>query len=163
MDKLIFLDIDGVLNNFAMSYSDEYYKLINNISTIRGRLSSTNIKNLNYITDKTGAKIVISSSWRVLSDLDEMRDILANAGVTGEIIGVTPELGSDTLRGNEIHRYIKDNYSVGDYQQKLRYVILDDDSDILYWQRNNFFLCDFFCGLSPGVAYKAVRFLNDID
>ena len=160
-DKLIFLDIDGVLNNSAMNHSTELFNEINSIDTIHGRLSPINIANLNCITDTTDAKIVISSSWRILSDLDEMRDILANAGVTGDIIDFTPELSGDTLRGNEIYRYIKDNYS-WITEKNLRYIILDDDSDMLYWQRNNFFWCDPFCGLSPGVAYKAARFLNGI-
>jgi hypothetical protein len=42
-------------------------------------------------------------------------------------------------------------------------VILDDGTDMLYWQRNNFFWCDPFCGLSPVVAYKAARFLNGVN
>ena len=161
-DKLIFLDIDGVLNNSAMAYSMDFFKLINDIETIHGgaRLSGVNIRNLNQLTDDTGAKIVISSSWRILSDLDELCDILGNAGVTGEIIDETPILSS--LRGNEILQYINDNYS-WEEQEKLKFVILDDDSDMLYWQRNNFFWCDPFCGLSPGIVYKATRFLNGID
>ena len=159
-DKLIFLDIDGTINNSAMNYSMEYYKLINDIGTIHGRLSSINIANLNSITDQTEAKIVISSSWRILYDLPELRDILYDAGVTGEIIGLTPILGANTLRGNEIYKYIKDNYS---YDFEPNYVILDDGTDMLYWQRNNFFWCDPFCGLSPVVAYKAARFLNGVN
>lgn len=162
-DKLIFLDLDGVLNNSAMQISREVWEQVNDIQTHRyDRLSSVNIKSLNDLTDKTGAKIVISSTWRMLYDLDELQDTLYSAGVRGEIIGVTPILGADTIRGNEIYRYIKDNYC-WEVEQKLRYVILDDDSDMLYWQRNNFFWCDPFCGLSPNISYKAARFLNGID
>jgi hypothetical protein len=160
-DKLIFLDIDGTINNLALGTKDPAIrKVFNDIDTIHGKLSSTNIKNLNDLTDKTGAKIVISSSWRILSDVHELRDILYGAGVTGEIIGLTPILGADTLRGNEIYKYIKDNYL---YDSEPNHIILDDDSDMLYWQRNNFFWCDPFCGLSPGVVYKAARFLNGVN
>jgi len=160
-DKLIFLDIDEVLSNHALGTTDPAIrKAFNDIDTIHGKLSSINIANLNSITDQTEAKIVISSSWRILSDLDELRDILYNAGVTGEIIGLTPILGVDTLRGNEIYKYIKDNYP---YDSEPNYIILDDSTDMLYWQRNNFFWCDPFCGLSPAVAYKASRFLNGVN
>jgi hypothetical protein len=160
-DKLIFLDIDEVLSNHALGTTDPAIrKRFNDIDTPGGRLSSINIANLNSITDQTEAKIVISSSWRILYDLPELCDILYDAGVTGEIIGLTPILGANTLRGNEIYKYIKDNYS---YDFEPNYVILDDGTDMLYWQRNNFFWCDPFCGLSPGIAYKAARFLNGVN
>ena len=41
-------------------------------------------------------------------------------------------------------------------------VILDDDSDMLYWQRNHYVQCDGECGLSNGVAYRAIRILRGI-
>lgn len=159
-DKLIFLDIDEVLSNHALGTKDPAIrKIFNDIDTPGGRLSTINIANLNSITDQTGAEIVISSSWRILYDLAELSDILYDAGVTGEIIGLTPILGADTLRGNEIYKYIKDNYP---YDSEPNYIILDDGTDMLYWQRTNFFWCDPFCGLSPAVAYKAARFLNGV-
>ena len=161
IDKLIFLDIDEVLSNHALGATDPAIrKVFNDIDTPGGRLSSINIANLNSITDQTEAKIVISSSWRILYDLDELQNMLYDAGVTGEIIGLTPILGADTLRGNEIYKYIKDNYQ---YDFEPNHIILDDGTDMLYWQRNNFFWCDPFCGLSPGVAYKAARFLNGVN
>ena len=162
MIKLIFLDIDGVLNNGAMHHSKEWHNIINDIKTSHGRLSSINIKNLNKLTTDTGAKIVISSTWRILEDLSTLSKILYDAGVTGEIIGVTPELHQYTVRGNEIKKYLDDNYSGDGNVEPVNYVILDDDSDMLYWQKNQFFWCDPFCGLSPGVAYRAARFLNGV-
>ena len=40
------------------------------------------------------------------------------------------------------------------------YVILDDDSDMLYWQRNNYINVDQYVGLTPKQVYKATRFLT---
>ena len=64
-------------------------------------------------------------------------------------------------RGNEIHQWIDDNReSVGPYYQFTEYVILDDDSDMLYWQRNNFLLVDRFVGLTNGTVFQAKKILN---
>jgi len=43
-----------------------------------------------------------------------------------------------------------------------KYIILDDDSDMLYWQRNNFICIDGGPGLTENVAYKAIRMLNSM-
>ena len=112
MHKIIFLDIDGVLNNTALGTKDkEIWKLFNDIDTDGGRLSSINIKNLNDITDQTGADIVISSTWRILHEFHDLVTILKDAGVTGNIIDYTPGLGGRGIRrGNEIQCYIEDHY-----------------------------------------------------
>lgn len=163
MHKIIFLDIDGVLNNAALGTKDrDIWKLFNDIDTDGGKLSSINIKNLNDITDQTGADIVISSSWRILYDIHELRDILRDAGVTGSVINYTLNLpGRGMKRGNEIQCYIEDHYpfkkGIG---YSVRYAILDDDSDMLYWHRDSFFWCDPDCGLSQNIAYKCINHLG---
>ena len=59
--KVIFLDIDGVLNVISQGH-DEY-----------GSLFHKHFEdNLRYIIEQTGAKIVISSTWR-MSGLSEMQ------------------------------------------------------------------------------------------
>ena len=50
--KVIFLDIDGVLNSDASLMVDD-------------RVEGDLILNLKYIVDKTDAKIILSSSWRL--------------------------------------------------------------------------------------------------
>lgn len=46
-------------------------------------------------------------------------------------------------------------------QKESKYVILDDDSDMLYWQRNNFILIDRFVGLTMGNVFQAKKILNN--
>ena len=163
MNKIIFLDIDGVLNNTALGIkSRDTWRLFNDIDTVGGELSSINIKNLNDITDQTKADIVISSSWRILYDIHELRDILHTAGVTGNIIDFTQNLpGRGIRRGNEIQCYIEDHYpwkkGIG---YDVKYAIFDDDSDVLYWHRDSFFWCDPACGLSQNIAYKVINHLG---
>ena len=46
---------------------------------------------------------------------------------------------------------------------KVKYVILDDDSDMLYWQRNSYFQVDSYSGLTPNLCYRVVNYLNNED
>jgi hypothetical protein len=83
-------------------------------------------------------------------------------GFIGEIIGHTPILGEYTVRGNEILAWIEQNKNlIGKFRHDFNnYVIFDDDSDMLYWQRNNFLLVDGYVGLTPNLCYKAEWILN---
>jgi hypothetical protein len=121
----------------------------------------TSVNNLNNLCDETGAKIVISSTWRH-SGLEYCKDVLEKVGFTGEIIDITPTHES-RLRGLEILDWIKSNEElIGDrYYNFTEYVILDDDSDMLYWQRNNFLLIDRYVGLTMGDVFRAKIILNN--
>ena len=58
--KVIFLDIDGVLN------SDEYVDKVkkSDIQGIERDIDIEKVKLLKRAIDETGAKVVLSSSWR---------------------------------------------------------------------------------------------------
>ena len=58
--KVIFLDIDGVLN------SDEYLDKVKNsdIQGIERDIDVEKVKLLKRAIDETGARVVLSSSWR---------------------------------------------------------------------------------------------------
>lgn len=47
------------------------------------------VKNLKRIIDETGAKIVISSTWR-MSGLQNILDMWHSRNLPGEVIGITP-------------------------------------------------------------------------
>lgn len=161
--KIIFLDIDGVLNHERF-YKERFekrndaYKLERPYSEIDPEC----VNNLNQLVKETQAKIVISSTWRN-SGLKYCEDALKFHGFDGEIIDITPNLRSENcLRGNEILKWTKDNqHLVGDHYNFTEYVILDDDSDMLYWQRNNFLLIDRFVGLTMGDVFRAKKILNN--
>lgn len=133
---VLFLDIDGVLN------SEEYA-----LSLGKGGMLGINpeaVKILDRILDATGAKLVISSSWRVSKDL--LADIRANVG---EYIGVTPRLSG--IRGKEVRAWLKDN-------PVDRYAILDDDSDFFKYQP--LFKTTWKKGLTEEIADKVIEYLN---
>jgi hypothetical protein len=158
--NIIFLDIDGVLN------CDIYFAKEKSEGIIKHPLShicKERVGWLNELCAKTEAKVVLSSTWRY-SGLKYCQDVLKEAGATFEIIDVTPNLrGENCLRGNEILAWVKSNQELLGYEYDSdfkSYAIIDDDSDMLYWQRNNFFQTDTYSGLTPNICYKIKRFFN---
>lgn len=119
--KIIFLDIDGVLNVMSQEF-DDYGQLFNPIF----------VKNLADIIEKTNAKLVISSTWRY-SGLKQMVNMWKYRNLPGEIIGITPDLYKDVDRGDEIKAWLEKNIDKVD-----NYCIIDDDEDMLTEQLNNF-------------------------
>lgn len=161
--KIIFLDIDGVLNHERF-YKERFAKRYEEgaIAYPYSEIDPESVQNLNQLIKDSDAKVVLSSTWRH-SGLEYCLDVLKFHGFEGEIIDVTPDLRSnDCLRGNEILKWMKDNKNlIGDYYNFTEYVILDDDSDMLYWQRNNFLLIDRFVGLTMGDVFRANKILNN--
>ena len=161
--KIIFLDIDGVLN------SDLHYQQVDrNLPYEKKSFNIQLVNNLNSITDKTGAKIVLSSTWRKNRSLDDLKELFKRVGITGELIDKTPVLEFDPVvdmsvpRGCEIQLWINENKNLlsTNILNWKDYVIIDDDSDMLYWHRKNFFQTDRTVGLSPILTYKIINFLK---
>ena len=128
------------------------------------------MKVLNHIIDKTDAKIVISSTWRKGRTLEQLREIFTKVGFTGEIIDKTPSLfyseksgcTNSVPRGCEIEEWMRSKYGYLE-SVNIKYVILDDDSDMLLSQRENYFRVDGYCGITPNLAYRVINFLNRYD
>ena len=131
------------------------------------------IEQLNLLTDKTNAKIVISSTWRMGRTIDELKKLFEEVGIKGEIIGITPHLtfndGYGVERGNEIKRWIDLNCirwwdKIFDEKEKNitleSYVILDDDPDMLLEQKDNFVRTSWRDGLTALHTRKAIKILN---
>jgi hypothetical protein len=78
---------------------------------------------LNRITKSTGAKIVISSTWRFHTDI---YDVLRVSGLQADIVGSTPKnCPTSFTRGQEIEAWLTtSNLPVESF------VILDDDNNI---------------------------------
>lgn len=127
--KIIFLDIDGVLNVIPQGF-DEY----------GGIFHDHFVENLRWIINETGAKLVISSTWR-LSGLKIMQEMWEKRDLPGEVIGITPtsiNVDDENVnsygsvdRGHEIQKWI-DDHGVNSY------CIIDDDPDMLPSQMKNF-------------------------
>ena len=128
--KIIFLDIDGVLVTGDDPKSLKEFALVDGD---RMRHFQPNcVKALNALTDQTGAKIIISSTWRNSHEFPILLKHFKNEGVTGEVIGITPTLrevgGYSVFRGLEIQHWLNKN----DHTPIESFVILDDDSDMCH-------------------------------
>jgi hypothetical protein len=149
--KVIFLDIDGVLNVIEQG-RDEY-----------GQLFHPHLEdNLREVINKTDAKIVVSSTWR-MSGLDIMKEMWEKRNLPGEVIDITPNLKRG-IRGEEIEQWLQGNKNI------TNYCIIDDNDDILESQRNNFVLTsnnidhedcvDLGYGLTKQCAQQVIKILN---
>ena len=123
--KVVFLDIDGVLNStgFLLEARKKSFfeKDVDEIDPTRVAL-------LNKIVEQTGAVIVISSSWRNILCLADLRELLRRRGFTGKVISQTPSLNfPGRVRGDEIQAFLDERRG---WRPVLDFVILDDDSDM---------------------------------
>lgn len=138
MRKLIFLDIDGVLNTNALLRQNIF-------------LCSTRISLLSSFCEDNDIDIVISSSWREIYTLDELRNMLSKEGFvnTDRFIGVTGNIHN--IINNADFISVERGYEIEDWLTKqaisYNYVILDDTSDFLDYQKSRVVLTDFNKGL----------------
>lgn len=147
MNKVLFLDVDGVLNNG--SWAMEMYE--RGVRVFRdGLLFEPSLVQLRRIVDETGAAIVVSSSWRLDPEAyEQLREWLAKYGMV--IHDQTPWVGGD--RGEDITAWF--NRNPGRY----RYVILDDDDD-MGRHLKHLVRTDFNIGLTEEKADECVRRLG---
>lgn len=123
--KVIFLDIDGVLN------SEEFLKNNENEAIDR-----RNVSILKEVIDKTGAVIVMSSGWKFWFDDNMMPkegysqylyDILCEFNI--KIFGKTPDFSTDEIRTNKTFSHVKAKEIIAWLNEQKsvdRYVVLDD-------------------------------------
>ena len=147
--KLIFLDVDGVLN------SDTYWMSLDEEEKYSLRhLDRNAIKKLKRIVDKTGAEIVVSSTWRKFNeDMDVLSDHLYAYGLS--VIGKTPVLYNKE-RGHEITAWFESHPEYKD----ATYVILDDDADMNV-HMDRLVKTDYQYGLTNSKAERAIKMLNE--
>lgn len=161
--KIIFLDIDGVLNhqNFYEGKDPNIIKILQ----LNLHLDPKSVKLLNTICETTGAKVVLSSTWRRHQSLEAAREIFKSKGFNGEIIDKTPDLTKDNpdfIRGNEILKWIKENEALlgTHYRDYKDYVILDDKTFFLYWQKDHLFQINPYTGLTEENVKEIIDFLS---
>jgi len=137
--KVLFLDVDGVLNTSK--------------SRSLNSLSKPRMRRLQRIVEQTGCIVILSSTWRKLPDAARLlKSRLRYRNVY--IRDYTPVL-HNRWRGEEIHAYIEG----ADYKIDV-YAILDDDKDMLEFQLPNFFQTDPDYGLTDEITEKVIQHLN---
>jgi hypothetical protein len=142
--KVIFLDIDGVLNDgFTILGTGKDFPTKDHLDCLRA------------IVDATEAQIVLSSSWRYhKSDFNDAKNALRNVGLA--IMDKTKLLPKG--RGAEISEWLSRHPEVDSY------VILDDHNDsytnFSADQQEHLVLTEFSLGLLQEHVQQAINILN---
>lgn len=170
--KVLFLDIDGVLNSdawyhFARTACRNYQRhkvyignpVDDDIQYIHGNIDDRAVLNLLDIIKQTGCEVVLSSSWRSNKRHENQRiaDVITAKGCPLKFLDVTPRT-LDRHRGFEIIQWLKENE---DKYLIESFCILDDDEhDIPEELRPNFIRVDRNFGLTYIDVANAIDILN---
>lgn len=145
MRKILFLDVDGVLNS-----KETLRKSGGGIVGIDPYLTIL----VHRIVQGTGCEVVLSSSWRHFDKGFE------RVNVAIPLISKTDRCCTG-IRGAEIYKWLTDNIPWQDRKDdNYRYAILDDESDMLLWQRDHFFQTSFDTGITPEIVGRVITHLN---
>lgn len=127
MKRIVFLDIDGVLNDTRFPHSAGKASGSRVIAPGEWKpedhLDPARIARLDTLLVATRAEVVISSSWRNAYKRPKLVALLESRGFKGRVIGQTP-----WLPGHERHVEIK-RWLSQQVPEVERFVILDDDQD----------------------------------
>jgi hypothetical protein len=159
--KILFLDIDGVLNSRETILENHEKRKTGKLDVPISACNCgsdtcwphhTLVGRLNEIISKTGAMVVMSSSWRIGKMVVELRELCRAFGMNGTLLDKTPVLHKP--RGLEIQEWI-DNAT----DEVDSFAILDDDSDMEHLFS---FLVqtDYRYGLQDGHVKEVCEMLN---
>lgn len=167
--KILFLDIDGVLNHPGTYAQGAPWR--REAGQVRVPIAPECMAQLNRLVARTGAQIVISSSWRLFAPWQDLGRALARAGLVGQVIGQTPDLINDAAwlqawcaregvpfaydrmqRGWEIAEWLRLR------PQVTAFAILDDVADMAHL-RDRLVLVDPTVGLDAVDVDRASRLL----
>lgn len=165
MNKIVFLDIDGVVNTLMISQQpfntptgkikrpDGYYYNICNSSDLYVSNKQA-ICWLNKICIESNASIVISSTWRC--DYNDTIQSLLNSGLDPriKILGATKHR-PDNNRGKEILDFLSSHNLLN-----IKYIVLDDDVYDLESCKNHLIHINGHVGLTIDDYYKALQMLS---
>lgn len=130
MDKIIFLDIDGVLN--SDSWNEEHQKEISDGTLI----DVEKIKLLAQLIFRTGADIILHSGWRfwfgsagepLCPEAGKLLSLLSGEGL--RIAGMTPNLTTEEIRRTRKFSLVKADEILmwlKSHQEVSGWVVLDD-------------------------------------
>ncbi len=152
--KVIFLDFDGVLDN-------EYYDMM----LIKSGLPESDkygpifdpecVDNLRVIIEKTGADIVVSSTWKYLMSYPEFIEMWKERELPGFVTDSTPNVSKH--RGDEIDAWLKE------CREDCEYVIIDDlgTDNFNEHQLSRYVGINPYHGLDETSAEKAISILSN--
>lgn len=124
---IIFLDIDGVLNSTRWSEERPLRGLtpprLAQEALDEERIDPDCVERLRGVVRRTGARLVLTSTWRHRMDVPEFVQLFALYGWNeAPVVGITPYIAG-LIRGDEVEAWLGNNNYAGPY------VCVDDDAD----------------------------------
>jgi hypothetical protein len=169
--KVLFLDIDGVINTTGGEMGHRICLKRNSDKSGPAEWAEwfdpACLYYLHQIVKDTGCKIVISSTWRLGETVESMKEWFIDDVIREAIIDKTPAFYSSNRpecedrtgriqRGEEIRWWVENHPG---HPPVERYAILDDDGDMdVVW--DHFFKTCTSDGLKKDVAHKVIMHLN---
>lgn len=156
--KVIFLDIDGVLNNGthtkAMFDSSINFKEESTDITMRHQgFDPISIRFIRKLIKETGAVVVVSSTWR--GNWTSCQAELMHVNI--DVIDRTTKVFDFSLkRGDEIKDWLLNRAK----RTVQKFIIIDDDNDMLESQQEFFVECDPQYGFKKDQFDKALELLK---
>ena len=139
--KVLFLDIDGVLNSEQVLHDRGRHDAID-----RGM-----VEQINRVVDATGCSIVISSTWRLLYKLPVLSSTLRLHGLRANVIGATPLL---ERRDEEISAWL------ADHPQVEQFAIVDDSPSDISRLEDRLVVTSWMTGILPEHADALIKLLS---
>lgn len=167
MSKILFLDIDGVLNT-ERQHDHCVEAGLTYVDNFGYAFDPEAVANLERIVNETGADIVISSSWKFWG-LSTIQKLCASRELPGKVVDITPNNVSDELllsidlslmempagKGSEIKEWLDAKGS-----EVVNYAILDDVPDMLPEQQSHFVQTDPRVGITKDDAERIIEILT---
>jgi hypothetical protein len=158
--KIIFLDVDGVMNGTQTASKGIMYQWHPGIEPEKVAL-------LNQIIEQTGAEVVLSSTWRLHYKQVEMREYLKQQGFRGVMRDFTPDHSKTgrfdqrncrVMRGDEVKAWLEEQKQRGRWNI-THHVIFDDDTD--FHPDQPWIHTDYMTGMMPAHVDIAVKILTE--
>lgn len=158
--KIIFLDIDGVLNSFEEYTAPsrmgfEWDPSVMHRCGIQLDLHWDNVKKMNKLIEESGAKVVLSTSWRKGDDIwwSNLLQTLEHFHLLPVIIDKTPDLKLN--RGDEVQAWLDQ------HPETTHFVVFDDINEFELTPKvlKNFIQTNFQVGVTDEDIEKARKLL----
>lgn len=174
--KLIFLDIDGVLN--SREWTSHVFNNNGNDKQLSDVVDPNAVRKICKICEETDARIIISSSWRTFdynTTVQNLRKYRDFEQLIPYIVGITSRYNIGCSRGDEIQYLLNDirkhhyehecptkNLFIKDVEitEEPKYVIIDDDYDMLKHQMKYFMRTDFIRGITDEQCEVIIDFFK---
>jgi len=161
--KVIFLDMDGVLNSDTFLIDNSRRNPGQNPMDRwpGGHINPANVQMLDALVTASGARIVLSSAWRTHIELQPLYLLLKERGYTGpELIGrTTSELGNQPPRYKWVPRGLEIQHWLDNTTEDVESFVILDDMENMVHLSDRYIQTDPIDGLTSADVERAIKIL----